>query len=91
MNSGYARSLENEADGAAVQILARAGYNPRALVDLLSDMKPRLAADARGFGKTHPSPEDRIQHVSGLLGALPASGSQGLRRQRFEAVIGMVR
>lgn len=91
MSSGYARALENEADGAAVQILSRAGYNPHALVDLLTQMKTQLAADARGFGKTHPSPEARIQHVSGLLGGEPASASQGLRQPRFEAALGRVR
>ena len=87
MNSGYARALENEADGAAVQILARAGYDPHALVDLLSEMKPRLAEDARGFGKTHPSPEVRIQHVSGLLDGLAAPAAPGVRQQRFAAAL----
>lgn len=91
MNSGYARALENEADASAVQILSRAGYDPRALVELLNEMKPRLAADARGFGKTHPSPDVRIQHVDGLLAGLPASSSRSLRQQRFEAAIGMAR
>lgn len=91
MNSGYARALENEADASAVQILSRAGYDPHALVELLAEMKPRLAADARGFGKTHPSPEARIQHVDGLLAGLPASSPRSLRQQRFDAVIGMAR
>ena len=91
MNSGYARSLENEADGAAVQILTRAGYDPHALADLLTEMKPRLAADARGFGKTHPSPEVRLQHVGGLVAGVPASSSMAMRQPRFEAAIGPVR
>jgi predicted Zn-dependent protease len=91
VNSGYARAYENEADAAAVQILTRAGYDPRALVDLLTEMKPRLAADARGFGKTHPSPETRIQHVSGLLGTAAAAAAPAARRQRFDVAIARVR
>ena len=91
MNSGYARSLENDADAAAVQILTRAGYNPHALVDMLTEMKTRLAADTRGFGKTHPSPDTRIQHVSGLIGAQPAALAPAARQQRFDATLAVIR
>jgi predicted Zn-dependent protease len=92
MNSGYARSLENDADAAAVQILTRAGYNPNALVDMLAEMKTRLGADTtRGFGKTHPSPDARIQHVSGLIGTQPAVAAPPARQQRFDAQLGSIR
>jgi predicted Zn-dependent protease len=91
MNSGYARSLENDADAAAVQILTRAGYDPHALVDMLGEMKTRLAADTRGFGKTHPSPEVRIKHVSDLIGSQPVAAAPAARRVRFDALSGMLR
>jgi len=91
MNSGYARSLENEADAAAVQILTRAGYAPQALSDMLTVMKTRLAADSRGFGKTHPSPDARIQHVGGLAGAQAPAAASPARQQRFEAAVGQLR
>jgi predicted Zn-dependent protease len=91
MNSGYARSLENEADAAAVQILTRAGYRPQALVELLTEMKTRLASDTRGFGKTHPTPESRIQHVKGLPGGLVAPASPAARQQRFDAALTQAR
>jgi predicted Zn-dependent protease len=91
MNSGYARGLETEADAAAVQILARAGYDPRALADLLSQMAPRLAADARGFGKTHPSPEARLQQVGSLLNTPPAAAAPAARQQRFNAAVALAR
>lgn len=91
MNSGYARSLENDADAAAVQILTRAGYRPHALIDMLTEMKARLASDARGFGKTHPSPEVRIQHVASLIGQQPAVAAPAARQQRFDAMLGKIR
>lgn len=92
MNSGYARSLENDADAAAVQILTRAGYNPNALVDMLTEMKTRLGTDTtRGFGKTHPAPEVRIQHVTGLIGTQLAVAAPAARQQRFDALLGMIR
>jgi predicted Zn-dependent protease len=91
MNSGYARSLENEADAAAVQILTRAGYRPQALVEMLAEMKTRLASDTRGFGKTHPAPESRIQHVNGLLTARTFPAAPPARQQRFNAAIALAR
>ena len=91
MNSGYSRSLENEADAAAVQIMLRAGYNPNALADMLTEMKTRLASDARGFGKTHPSPDVRIQHVNGLIVSQPAAAAPAARQQRFDATLGLIR
>ncbi len=91
VNSGYSRAYENEADAAAVRILARAGYDPRALLELLGAMKPILAADARGFAKTHPSPETRIQHVGGLLGPSRAVPAPAARQRRFDAATACLR
>ena len=91
MNNGYSRSLENAADVAAVAILKRAGYNPGALINMLAEMKMRLAADTRGFAKTHPSPESRIQYVSGLIDTRPSDAVPAMRQQRFEAAVGMIR
>ncbi len=91
MNNGYSRSLEKDADAAALTILKRAGYDPNALVNMLTEMKVRLAADTRGFAKTHPSPEARIQYVSGLIDAHPVSAVPPARQLRFEAAIGMIR
>lgn len=90
MNSGYSRALENDADAAAVKILNRAGYNPQALVDMLTEMKKHLATDTRGFGKTHPSPEDRIQQVRRLIGLNAAPPAPPAREKRFEAMLGKV-
>ena len=92
MNSGYARVLENDADAVAVTLLTRAGYNAQALVALLTEMKPRLAADKRGFAKTHPSPEARITYVSGLVGRSPTpSAPPAARQQRFDTALSMLR
>ena len=91
MNSGYSRSLEYDADAAAVKILIRAGYDPQALIDMLTEMKKNLTADARGFGKTHPAPEDRIQQVSRLVSLNAVSPAPPARQQRFESMIGKVK
>jgi predicted Zn-dependent protease len=84
MNSGYSRSLEYAADQSAVAILARAGYNPRALVSMLNGMKAQLARHSGGFGKTHPTPDDRISRVATAVALSPASISEPpARAQRF--------
>lgn len=90
MNSGYSRALEKDADAAAVKILIRAGYQPQALVDMLTEMKNHLATDTRGFGKTHPSPEDRIQQVRSLIGMEVVPPAPRARQERFEARVGKV-
>ena len=74
-----------------MNILVRAGYDPHALIDLLAEMKKRLAADTRGFGRTHPTPESRIQHVAALLGGRPAGAVSPARQQRFASATASVR
>ena len=63
---GYSGATEREADGLAVGILLRVGYDPYALIRVLERMDAAQAAeyegssDPRGFSKTHPRPELRI-------------------------------
>lgn len=85
-NIGYSRAFEREADAAAVTILRRSGYNPAALVTMLTEMKRRLAPGTAGFGKTHPAPDDRIEEVRPLLqgiAAPPGGKATAVRRQRL--------
>jgi beta-barrel assembly-enhancing protease len=87
MNSGYSRSLEYQADATAVKILARAGYDPHALVNTLTKMQGRLAHDSRGFGQTHPAPEARIESLNRLVGAQAVAAAPPPRQQRFTAAM----
>ena len=84
VNSGYARSLEREADETAVAIMRRVGYNPAGLVNMLSEMDKRLASDKRGFAKTHPDPKDRIRDINRLPGGLVALEADARRQARFD-------
>lgn len=86
VNNGYSRSLEYEADHRAAVILARAGYNPRALVSMLQLMKAQLARHPGGFSNTHPDPDDRIDRLSDSIQKWPAfAGDPAARRTRFAA------
>ena len=88
MNNGYARSLEREADAAAVTIMKRVGYDPHALVSMLQEMKKRLKPGGADFAKTHPKPDDRIAEVRKLIGADTAKAISPERKSRFEKAVG---
>ncbi len=88
MNSGYARGLESDADESAVILLRRVGYDPRALLDMLEQMRAHLKPGGVDFAKTHPSPEDRIAHVRKLIGSTPPPpAAPPARQKRFAAAI----
>ena len=58
--NGYSRSYEFEADESAYKLLARVGYNPNALIEILEVMDKRLKPGTDGFASTHPSTKDRV-------------------------------
>jgi len=70
--NGYSKSAEYDADAKAVALLARAGYDPRALARVLAAMEKKLDPAAKDFSKTHPKPADRIKAVKAALDAAPA-------------------
>jgi len=91
VNSGYSRGAESKADLAAVTILERAGYDPRALIEVLQNMKLKLKPGGLDFAKTHPAPEDRIKDVTKDIGNYSAPGyNQSFTQQRYaEAMKGI--
>jgi predicted Zn-dependent protease len=88
MQNGYSRSLEREADAAAVTILRRLGYDPQALVRMLNEMENQLQPDGKDFARTHPKPADRIRDIRRTRGWEEAERSTPSERQRrFEAAM----
>lgn len=61
--NGYSRSFEYQADAASVENLRRMGYNPAALMDMLTVMEKNLKPGGLDFAKTHPRPQDRIDNL----------------------------
>lgn len=83
VTSGYSRSYEREADAEASKMMAKVGYDPRALVSLLETMDSRLTPGGTDFARTHPTPESRIQDLEKILpAAVPPSGTAA-RQRRF--------
>lgn len=93
---GYSGTTERQADGAAVNILVRVGYDPYALVRVLERMdeaqKAQYEGDAQpiGFSKTHPRPQSRIFDIEKTdLRNVEEGGrvDDAAARRRFEAVV----
>ncbi len=90
ITKGYSRTQEYEADAIAITLLNRVGYDPSAIVDLLTRIKEQLQPGRPDFGKTHPGPDSRINKVVSVTG--PASPAQQplSRQQRFDRLVSLI-
>jgi len=66
MRSGYSQAQEFEADLEAVVLLAGAGYDPGALLNMLKVLQKARGPQNSGIYSTHPSPEQRIANIEVL-------------------------
>ncbi len=95
--TGYGRDMELEADGLGAQYLARSGYDPQAMIQVIEVLKaqddfardqavkngqPVKASGYHGLFDTHPDNDTRLQQVVGPARAL-AGGQQQLNQQVF--------
>jgi predicted Zn-dependent protease len=95
VNSGYARDQEFDADKTALALLSGAGYDPAALVEMLTVLRTSQGRQPdKGFAKTHPGPQDRINSVTKALASYTASDAytagdtRSFRQTRFTAQAG---
>ena len=94
---GYGRDMELEADGLGAQYLARSGYDPQAMIEVVKVLKSqedfareqaarRGEAPAQGgyhgLFDTHPDNDRRLQEVIGPARAL-VGGNQEVGRDAF--------
>jgi predicted Zn-dependent protease len=82
MKNGYSHNQEYEADIEAILILARAGYNPSALLDMLRVLQQAQGRQMSGLYSTHPSPAMRIANIQSLKFRNPDTGQY--RADRFK-------
>lgn len=87
VDNGYQSSQEYDADHAAVTILKRVGYNPAALKEMLEEMGKRLGPKSGGFGKTHPTPHDRLQNIGPLQSRFSPGQGPVMRDSRFSRMM----
>jgi predicted Zn-dependent protease len=86
---GYGREHELEADGLGAEYLARSGYDPNAMIQVIRVLKAQESFEVErarregrepnvyhGLFSTHPDNDTRLQQVVGKAGALSAAGGQ---------------
>jgi len=84
VNNGYSQAQEFEADAKALSLLARAGYNPAGLIEMLKELEKTQKDASGGFNKTHPSPEKRRAAAEKvLLLQLKPADTSSYRKARF--------
>lgn len=84
MNNGYSQTQEFQADERALSILASAGYNPSAMLDMLGQLEKIQGSSGSGMFKTHPSPASRIAKVNGEIKSVSApADTSSYRKARF--------
>lgn len=101
---GYGREHELEADGLGAKYMAKEGYDPMAMLNVLGTLKNQEVLEnqiARQEGReprvyhgvfsTHPDSDTRLQDVIGAARQLQAGGAKRLDRERYYSYIdGMI-
>jgi predicted Zn-dependent protease len=86
VNNGYSQSQEFDADSAALELMAAAGYEPSSLIEMLRSLEKNQGAHPGGFNKTHPSPAQRISSAQQAVGGYQVADTRGFRQARYKAV-----
>lgn len=63
----FSRSHESEADELGLELMARAGFDPRASVRLWENMQRKTGPSPPEWLSTHPSPESRVRNLQPLI------------------------
>jgi predicted Zn-dependent protease len=86
VNNGYSRDQEFAADSTALSLMASAGYEPSALVDMLKLLEQNQSSHPGGFNKTHPSPAQRISNAEKSVTTYKVLDTRTFRQARYKAV-----
>ncbi len=90
--SGYGRDMELEADGLGAEYLANAGYDPKAMVEVIGVLKNHEDFTKRtsqggvsyhGVFSTHPRNDTRLQEVVGQANSLVSNSDETIDPNEF--------
>jgi len=84
INNGYSRDQEYQADNTAMSLMAAAKYNPSGLIDMLKQLGG-VQNSSSGFGKTHPTPAQRVTNAEKSVKNYKVADTSSSRRLRFTA------
>ncbi len=86
VNSGYSKEQEYEADLTAMYFMAKAGYNPSGLIEMLKLLNAAHIGKS-GFGRTHPTPGQRIYFAEKNIKRYTLADTHLSREERFNAAL----
>lgn len=84
---GYSRDTEYEADEVGLQIMIKAGYDPKAFVTYLGKLEKTQATGSGGLSATHPKAADRIAKLDEKVKLAAAVTIPKARTKRFKAAV----
>ena len=84
MKNGFSRPQEFEADRTAVELLAKTGYDPGGLLDMLTILQRVQRSQSGGFNSTHPTPDERIANIRPVISRYRVADTRSYRVQRFK-------
>lgn len=84
----HGRSEETEADEYGARYASRAGYDPRAMITFFEKLQKQDRSTPRALAwlRTHPMPEDRIEHLKQYIRQNRLTGSN-LGSGRHEEIV----
>lgn len=90
---GYDRKYEHEADDLAVKFAVSVGYAPKGLTDFLQTMiGDSSTASGKGWFKTHPSAEQRMEKVKSQIASLSSVPVEApVRTKRFAQSVAILK
>ncbi len=75
VNMKFGRDDELQSDELGVRLLADAGYDPRALIEVMRVLEAATAGNAPPeFFSTHPNPDNRIANIEAAIAAVYPDG-----------------
>jgi len=87
VESGYSKIQEFAADENALKLMKNANYNTNAMNDMLLMLKEKSSGQTKGFCKTHPTPDARMNKLKKKYSSYKDYQSQVVRTERFKKII----
>ncbi len=73
----YSREYEREADLLGAQLMARAGYDPRAMASMFQTIERQGGGGGPEFLSDHPNPGNRVEAINREADMLRVQGNRG--------------
>jgi len=81
VNMKFGRDDELDADRWGVRLMGAAGYDPRAMIDVMEILDKASGDGPPEFLSTHPKPANRVEYIKGVIAEVYPNGvPTGMRR-----------